>query len=433
MTYKETLDYLYAALPMYQRIGGIAYKANLNNAYKLDHSFGHEHRSFKTIHVAGTNGKGSVSHMLASVLQSAGYNTGLYTSPHLLDFRERIKVNGECIPEKYVIDFTEKNKKLFGEVNPSFFEMTVFLAFNYFAFQKVDIAVIEVGLGGRLDTTNVIIPEVSIITNIGYDHTQFLGNTLQEIASEKAGIIKNNIPVVISETQKEIKDIFIRSSREHHAQIWFADEYYVPDYSLQEIDSGVVWHFSKCQFWNFEKLKIDLQGQYQKRNLPAVLSALWLLKQKDLDINKQSIESGLLQIIRQTDFHGRWEILSHTPLTICDTAHNTEGFAQVIDQIRSIPYKHLHFVLGFVEDKKLNPIVKLLPEKADYYLCEPAIPRAMKLDHLESFFKNRKLAYSSFDSVASAYASALANSSPDDLVYIGGSTFVIADLLRLKK
>ena len=418
---------------MYQRIGSAAYKADLENAFRLDKYFDYPHRRFKTIHVAGTNGKGSVSHMLASVLQSAGYKMGLYTSPHLLDFRERIKIDGQCVSKEFVIDFTEKNKKVFEKIQPSFFEMTVFMAFEYFASLKVEIAIIEVGLGGRLDTTNIITPEVSIITNIGLDHTQFLGNTIPEIASEKAGIIKKGIPVVISETQPETLDIFKKVAQNQHSEIHFSEEHYKVEYALQNLDGTIDWKFNTCSGWSFEKLTLDLQGMCQKKNLPAVLMALWILKQKGFVIEPKDIERGIKKIIPLTHLSGRWQIFSRSPLVVCDIAHNVDGFKEIIRQILSTPFQHLHMVLGFVDDKKLQPIVEMLPADASYYLCEPDIPRAMKIDLLESFFRKQNLSYQCFHSVSEAYNSACGISSSNDLIYIGGSTFVVADFLKWHK
>jgi len=433
MTYKETLDYLYRSLPMYQRIGNAAYKADLENAFRMDEYFEHQHRYFKSIHVAGTNGKGSVCHMLASVLQSAGYKTGLFTSPHLLDFRERIKVNGKCIPRQFIIDFTNDHKPVLEEIHPSFFEMTVFMAFDYFKKSQVDIAVIEVGLGGRLDTTNLITPDMSVITNIGLDHTQLLGNTLQEIAREKAGIIKKDIPVVIGETQKEIKAIFTGLAEEKNCPIWFADEYYLPEYSFQNFNETVTWYFNTCYKWNFKELTLDLQGYYQKKNLSTVLMVLWILSSKGIRITRHKIVSGLREVIKTTGFQGRWQIIQHNPLIVCDTAHNKEGFEQVMKQIHLISCKNLFFVLGFVNDKHIDPIADLLPKTASYHLSEPDIPRAMKLNELESYFQKYKLNYSRHNSVPEAYLSALDSASPNDLIYIGGSTFVVADFLAWKK
>ena len=433
MTYKETLDYLYKALPMYQRIGSDAYKADLENAFRLDKHFNYPHRRFKTIHVSGTNGKGSVSHMLAAILQSAGYKTGLYTSPHLLDFRERIKINGRKISKGFVIEFTKKNKPVFEAIQPSFFEMTVFMAFEYFASSQIDIAVIEVGLGGRLDTTNIITPEASIITNIGFDHTRFLGNTIPEIAAEKAGIIKAGIPVVIGETQPETLDVFKKTAQNRHCEIFFADAHYKAGYALQNIDGTVDWKLITCFGWTFEKLTLDLRGMYQKKNLPVVLMTLWILKQKGISIDKKYIENGLRQVGRLTGLMGRWQITGFNPLIVCDIAHNTEGFIPVIEQIRATPHQDLYMVLGFVDDKNLEPIIKMLPEKARFYLCEPDIPRAMKLEILESLFRKKNLSYQSFQSVSEACNAAFTSSSPNDLIYIGGSTFVVADFLHWKK
>lgn len=433
MTYKQTLDYLYGALPMYQRIGKAAYKADLKNAHRLDNYFNHQHKSYKTIHVAGTNGKGSVSHMLASVLQTAGYKTGLYTSPHILDFRERIKVDGICIPQQFIIDFTEKHRTIFEQVKPSFFEMTVFMAFNYFASVKVDIAIIEVGLGGRLDTTNIITPEVSVITNIGYDHTQFLGTTLKEIAREKAGIIKKNIPVVIGETQHEICDIFKNLAAQKGCDIWFSDEYYITDYAMQNIDDTVSWNFAKCYDWNIKTITLDLKGIYQQKNIPPVLMTLRILNNKDIRITKNHIEGGLSNIVLNTGFIGRWQTVNQSPLVVCDIAHNCEGFIQVINQIQATPHINLHLILGFVDDKNPESILRILPETAYYYLCEPNIPRAMKVSRLETFFNKLSLPYKCHKSVVEAYLSAMDSSSPNDLIYIGGSTYVVADFLLWKK
>jgi dihydrofolate synthase/folylpolyglutamate synthase len=432
MTYKETLDYLCQALPMYQNIGSSAYKSDLKNAFWLDDYFKSPHRSFRSIHVAGTNGKGSVCHMLASVLQSAGYRTGLFTSPHLIDFRERIKVDGKCISKQYVINFTRRYKTIFQKIKPSFFEMTVFMAFDYFKKSKVDIAIIEVGLGGRLDTTNLITPILSVITNIGFDHTQILGNTLQKIAREKAGIIKNTVPVIVGETQQETKPIFTEYANRNRCTIWFADEYYSPDSVIYNSNATVTWNLRECYQWNFKSVTLDLQGLYQKKNLPTVFMVLWMLHNQGIKINTQIIEKGLRSVVKRTGFQGRWQIIDYNPLVVCDIAHNKEGFEQVIGQIYSLSFQNLIFILGFVNDKLIEPIVSLLPRTGTYYLTEPSIPRAMKLPILEACFQKHKLHYIPCATVSEAYVLAIESASSNDLIYIGGSTFVVADFLSRK-
>lgn len=433
MNYPETLKYLFNTLPMFQRIGGAAYKANLDNGLELDAYFGHQHTQYKTIHIAGTNGKGSVSHMLAATLQQAGYKTGLYTSPHILDFRERIKVNGEKISEKFIVNFIEKHKQIFTETQSSFFEMTVFMAFAYFALVKVDFAIIEVGLGGRLDTTNVIDPELSIITNIGLDHTQFLGDTLPLIAQEKAGIIKKNTPVIIGETQIEIKELFEEKAQQLNSSISFADEHIQIDYPMKNLDDTVTWHFKTCSDWPCKELTIDLPGIYQQKNLPPVLMALEQLIKSGIKINLDAISEGLRNVKKLTSLLGRWQIIDHNPLTICDIAHNKEGFRYILEQLDSTPYKRLHMVLGFVNDKNLAPIIKSLPKSAIYYLCQPDIPRALKVEELTELFETEGYRFAKFNSVSTAYTEARVSAEKNDLIFIGGSTFVVADFLKWRK
>jgi len=407
MNYKQTLDYLFEALPMYQRIGAAAYKADLNNTISICKLLGNPENKFRSIHVAGTNGKGSTSHMLASVLQSSGLKVGLYTSPHLKDFRERIKINGEMIPESVVVDFVEKYKKDFEEIKPSFFEMTVGLAFDHFANEKVDIAVVEVGLGGRLDSTNVIIPEISVITNISFDHTALLGNTLEKIAIEKAGIIKENIPVIIGESQTETQFVFKNAAKEKNAAILFADK-------------------ASFDFINYE---LDLLGLYQGKNIKTVLAVIDILKEKGFQIPESAISEGLKNVVKQTGLLGRWQILSLQPLCIADTGHNEAGIKEVLQQLATTPHQHLHFVLGMVNDKDISSILKLLPHYAQYYFCKANIPRAMEAEELKLQSALVGLMGETFSSVNEAFNSAKQNADPDDLVFIGGSTFVVAEVV----
>ena len=404
MTYQETVNWMFTQLPMYQKQGKTAFKKDLTNTLLLAKHLNNPQHKFKSIHVAGTNGKGSSSHMLASVLQEAGYKVGLYTSPHLKDFRERIKVNGVEVSKQFVIGFIKRNRSFF-EVNPlSFFEMTVGMAFDYFAKQKVDIAIIEVGLGGRLDSTNIITPEVSLITNIGYDHTQFLGNTLPLIASEKAGIIKPNIPVVISETQKEIETVFEDIANQNNSKIFFADQSEIKTYPT------------------------DLIGDYQQKNIKGVLKVIEILKQKNYKISNLNIKSGLLNTVLNTGLKGRWQILQNNPKVICDTAHNYEGLKITINQLLKEQYDNLHIVFGVVDDKDLTKIWSLLPKNAKYYICKPDVPRGMSEKKLLSQFLELNFDANSYSSVNEASNAAISQALPTDVVYIGGSTFVVAEI-----
>lgn len=429
MDYQQTIDYLFDALPMYQRVGAAAYKADLENANALDAYFNFPHKKFRSIHVGGTNGKGSVSHILASVFQSAGYKTGLYTSPHLVDFRERIKIDGIFVDKKFVTEFAHDNLAFFKEIKASFFEMTVFMAYDYFAKKNVDVAIIEVGLGGRLDTTNTITPELSIITNIGLDHTQYLGDTLESIAVEKAGIIKPTIPVVIGKTQPETLEIFNKSANEKESSIYFADQLITSDYHLKNIDQSIHYQFNKNFTIGISEIDTDLRGTFQKENIITVIAALCILKKREFSINDNAIREGLKNVISNTGLMGRWQEMDNNPLVVCDIAHNTEGFIQILEQIKDQPYKQLHMVLGFVSDKKIDDILKLLPEKAQYYLCEPKIPRAMKIADLSRRFQQKDLKFKAYNNVFDAYKSAKKKASDNDLIYIGGSTFVVADFL----
>jgi len=413
---------------MYQRQGKAAYKADLENSLLFDNYLKNQHTKFKTVHIAGTNGKGSVSHMLASVLQTAGYKVGLYTSPHLKDFRERIKINGQKITKEFIVNFIEKNKQFITETKPSFFEMTVFMAFDYFAEQKIDIAVVEVGMGGRLDSTNVINPLVSVITNIGLDHTQFLGNTLQKIAEEKAGIIKKSTPVIIGKTQKETIEIFKQKAAEEKSEIYFADKFYKVEYSLITQDNLQNIFYTDLLKNQSENCFIDLLGGYQKENFITALKTLDILKSK-LKINKTDIKQGLKNIVKNTSLTGRWQILSHNPKIICDTAHNYDGINSVVNQIKNTPYKKLHLVLGFVNDKKFGNLLDLFPQDAEFYFAKADIPRGLETDIISKYAKNKKLNFKTFTTVNNAFLSAKNNADFNDLIFVGGSTFVVAEVL----
>jgi len=429
MTYQHTLDYLFARLPMFQRIGAAAYKANLDNAYKIVEVLNHPHKKIKCIHVAGTNGKGSSSHMLAAILQQAGYKTGLYTSPHLIDFRERVKINGKLISKKYVIDFVEKHKTEFEKIEPSFFEWTVGLAFDYFANQKVDIAIIEVGLGGRLDSTNVITPLSSLITNISFDHVNLLGNTLQKIASEKAGIIKPETPVVISQTQSEIKNVFTTIAKKQKAPIYFADKNF--KVVSHKTEKGFL-KISVLNKINKEELNysLDLTGTYQLKNIVGVLKVIEILKTSNFNIPQKAIVQALKHVCELTGFNGRWQQLSKNPLIIADTGHNEDGIKQVLKNISNINYKQLHFVFGAVNDKDVSKILSLLPKKATYYFVKANIPRALDGNDLLTQAKKFKLNGAAYASVKEGINAAKKIYKKNDLIFVGGSTFVVADALN---
>ncbi len=423
---------------MFQRIGAAAYKADLNNTIAICKLLGNPENKFKSIHIAGTNGKGSVSHMLASVLQSAGLKVGLYTSPHLKDFRERIKINGELISEKYVIDFVAKYKDDFEKIQPSFFEMTVGLAFDYFASEKVDIAVIEVGLGGRLDSTNVITPEVSVITNISFDHTALLGNSIEKIAKEKAGIIKSGVPVVIGETQKDSKPVFIHSAKEKNTSIVFADEIYKSknvrhekSVSLPAGQAGLYLKLDVEKKGNilYEKLESELLGVYQQKNIATVLSVIDVLNEKGFQLSEEIIRSGIKKTILQTGLLGRWQILSEQPLVIADTAHNEAGITEVLNQINHTPHQKLHFVLGMVSDKDISKILLMLPKSAKYYFCKANIPRALPAFELSLEAKKVGLKGEVFACVKDALLAAKENALEEDMIFIGGSTFTVAEVV----
>lgn len=430
MTYQQTVDYLFSQLPMYQRVGAAAYKADLNNTIAICKALGNPEKKLKCVHVAGTNGKGSSSHMLAAVLQKAGYKTGLYTSPHLTDFRERIKVNGKMIPKAEVVSFVEKHQTTFENIKPSFFEWTVGLAFEYFAQQEVDVAVIEVGLGGRLDSTNVITPVVSLITNIGYDHTNLLGDTLQQIGTEKAGIIKQRIPVVISQTQLELISVFSNRAKELKAPLEFADKNYKIITSLVQNSFLHVEVLDKKQNRTL-KFDLDLLGKYQTKNLLGVLNTLEILKNSGFIIEDEVVYNALNQVQQITGLKGRWQILQNKPIIIADTGHNEDGIKEVLENLKLQSYKKLHFILGFVNDKDIIKLLKLLPKDAAYYFCKANIPRALPETELAALAQKQKLKGETFKTVADALKSAKKNAKTGELIFIGGSTFTVADALLL--
>ncbi len=410
MDFQQTLDYLYNALPMYQRVGQRAYKKNLDNTIALCEALDNPQNKFKSIHIAGTNGKGSSAHMIAAILQTAGYKTGLYTSPHLKSFTERIRVDGEEMTQQAVVDFVSDHKALIEEVKPSFFEITVVMAFDYFARQEVDIAVIEVGLGGRLDSTNVITPEVCLITNISLDHQEMLGNTLQLIAAEKAGIIKKETPVVVGEKQNETKAVFRNKAKEENASILFATEQYPVDQN------------------NFE---LQLKGDYQQQNVSGVLAVIDQINKGGFSISSNHIKHGLANVIDLTGIKGRWQVLQNRPLIICDTGHNIDGIKLILTQLLRIPHKELHIVWGMVDDKDSVSILRLLPKSAKYYFCQANVPRAKNAQLL--YEKSQKLGLEGevIKDVNQAIREAKEQADPDDLIFIGGSTFVVAEIENL--
>ena len=428
-SYKQTLDYLYSQLPMYQRTGPAAYKNTLENTLALDELFGFPHRSFKSIHVAGTNGKGSSSHMLASVLQEAGYKVGLYTSPHLIDFRERIRINSEMVSEEEVITFVEqfRERKTSIKLEPSFFEMTVAMAFDHFRNKQVDVAVIEVGLGGRLDSTNIIRPEVSLITNISLDHTALLGNSIEQIAEEKAGIIKKDIPVVISESNKAYDNVFKRKAFENESPIFFADHHFQAAYSMFLAEGKQLLNFSKDGEMTFPELKLDLLGEYQRKNVGGLLKVIELLNGKGWRIAPQEIYKGLAKVTKNTGLRGRWEVVGNNPLIVCDTAHNEAGLKDVVNQIHSIPWKNLYMVIGMVNDKNLDNVLSVLPKEAHYFFTQAKIPRALPASDLANKAKDFGLKGTVIETVHEAVAEAMKKAEEHDFIFIGGSTFIVAD------
>lgn len=425
-SYPEVLKYLYDNLPMFQRVGSAAYKIDLSNTIRLCEMLGNPQRRFKSIHVAGTNGKGSTSHMLASILQTSGYKTGLYTSPHLKSFTERIRVDGKEISEAFVVEFVNFIKPVVEEISPSFFEITVAMAFEYFAREKVDVAVIEVGLGGRLDSTNIITPEVSVITNIGWDHKDILGDTLEKIAEEKAGIIKPKVPVVISERQEGIDEVFIRKARISNSNIHFASDDF--RYTRHERQEKITYDVYYRDDLIFRDLYIPLQGYYQQKNLSGVLKTVEILGDNSWGITASGVVQGLANVIAYTGLKGRWQQLGSSPLVVCDTGHNIDGIREVLKQIKSQRFEKLHFILGVVRDKDVEPVLEILPIDALYYFCEAKIPRAMKAVDLAAKAEACGLRGEVIKDVNEALALARENASADDMIFIGGSTFVIAEL-----
>jgi dihydrofolate synthase/folylpolyglutamate synthase len=434
MDYIQTVEYLYSRLPMFSRQGAAAIKKDLHNTVVLCEKLGNPHNLFKTIHVAGTNGKGSVSHMLAAVLQLAGYKTGLYTSPHLRDFRERIRINGEMIPEETVVSFVQEQQGLIEEVDPSFFEVTVAMAFDFFARQNVDIAIIETGLGGRLDSTNIIRPILSVITNIGFDHVAILGDTLPLIASEKAGIIKPGIPVVVGEATGEVKQVFLEKAALERSTICFASEDWIvdteeqPDEELLQLRVAGISPSASTEEPNFH-LCLDLTGSYQIKNVKTVLSAIDLIRNNGFNITRQHLYSGLRQVTKLTGLMGRWQTISHNPRTICDTGHNEDGIREVLSNLKRLQYQQLHFVIGMVKDKDISKVLSLLPDQAIYYFCAPDIERAKSAVSLSEEALEVGLNGSAYKSVREALLAAQKNATTADLVLVGGSTFVVAEVI----
>lgn len=418
MNYEETINYLYNAAPAFEKVGAGAYKEGLSNTHILDKHFNHPHKQFKTIHIAGTNGKGSCSHTLAAILQSQGYKVGLYTSPHLVDFRERIRVNRECISEERVIRFVEKEKSFFEPLQPSFFELTTALAFLFFAEQNVDIAVIEVGLGGRLDCTNIITPILSVITNISFDHTQFLGNTLAKIAREKAGIIKNGVPVLVGETCEETRPVFEQVAREHDATLYYAEDNIIED-----------------------DYEFELKGAYQEKNKNTILNIVRLLRNQ-IDISNDAVINGMKNVCELTGLMGRWQTISNTPLTICDTGHNLAGWKYLHKQIKetyeairskTVNTSMLRIVFGMVDDKDIEAVMELLPKNATYYYCQASTHRAIPSTRINGIALNLNISGQAFSTVEDAYNAVRKDAMKDDFIFIGGSSYVVADLFTYFK
>lgn len=422
MTYQEATEYLFNSTPLFQNVGKDAYKEGLENTLLLDKHFNHPHQQYQTIHIAGTNGKGSCSHTLAAILQEAGYKVGLYTSPHLVDFRERIRVNGTCIPEERVVRFVEEERAFFEPLHPSFFEITTALAFLYFAEEKVDIAVIEVGLGGRLDCTNIISPLLSVITNISFDHVQFLGNTLDKIASEKAGIIKPDTPVIIGETTPETRPVFAEKALQCQAPVRFAEE----EHELQDI-SEANDGTREYETLHFGTINGVLNGDCQIKNTQTILAAVSEL-QKTLHITAQNVRDGFRNVCRTTGLRGRWQKLADSPKTYCDTGHNVGGISYIVKQLERIPCAQKRIVIGMVNDKDIAHVLEMLPKNAIYYFTQAKVKRALPADTLLSQAKEKGLDGKTFPSVIEAYTAARNEASSDDLIFIGGSTFIVADL-----
>ncbi len=425
MNYKETIQYLYDCVPMFQNVGAQGYKEGLANTLALDEHLGHPHRSYRTIHVAGTNGKGSCSHTIAAILQSAGYKVGLYTSPHLVDFRERIRVNGQMISEDYVVRFVAEQRPFFEPLQPSFFEVTTAMAFKYFEEQRVDIAVVEVGLGGRLDCTNIINPILSVITNISFDHTQFLGHTLAAIAAEKAGIIKAGVPVIIGETNAETKPVFLTKAEEVNAPIIFAEDSSEVLSFEQDFAHATLLYTTRTM----SELRGELCGYCQEKNTNTVLHALAALRQAGLHIEEPDVRRGFAHVCELTGLMGRWQRLSTSPTVICDTGHNEGGFAYIVRQLEAQPCHTMRIVFGMVSDKDVTTILAMLPKNAVYYFTQASVKRALSADDMRQKAALCGLSGHSYPTVSEAYNAALSDAEADDFVYVGGSSYVVADLL----
>ena len=423
MTYEQTLDYLFTQLPMFQRQGAAAYKSNLDNTIALCKMLGNPEKKFPSIHIAGTNGKGSTANILASVFQEHGYKTGLYTSPHLVDFRERIRINGEMVSEDFVVDFVDIYRNNFTKIEPSFFEITFAMAVEYFAQQEVDIVIMETGMGGRLDSTNVVNSILSIITNIGLDHTAFLGNTIAEIAVEKAGIIKENIPVIIGERQVETREVFKEFAEKNNAEL-----HYAGDIAELFYNDGIQKYFALFDGVLMEGIDLPLNADYQSYNLRTALSALWLIK-KEWQLKEANILSGISKMVENTGFSGRWQIVGEDPRIILDTGHNVAGLTLTMNQLKSEKFEKLHFVLGMVNDKDIDSVLKLLPKFAEYYFCKADIPRGMDAKELSDKAGKLSLLGNVYSSVKEAYAAAKNNAKAKDLIFVGGSTFVVAEVV----
>jgi len=431
MSYQDTIEYMYTRLPMFHRVGAAAYKQNLDNTLKLSKLLGNPEKKFPVIHIAGTNGKGSVAHMLASILQTQGYRTGLYTSPHLTDYRERIRVNGRKVGISFVCSFVKKYREDFDEIQPSFFEMSVAMAFKYFQEQQVEIAVVETGLGGRLDSTNIVNPVLTVITNIGNDHKQFLGDTLEKIATEKAGIFKKGIPIVIGETQPEVKPVFEKAAKTLKCSITYADQ----NFSVDKVHiSGRRRHYQVMDVFKGEErivknLLCPLLGEYQQKNIITTAACCDALGSVGFPVSHENIRQGIRDVVSNTEFYGRWQILSSLPLTICDTGHNEPGLKSTMEQLSKLKSRKIHFVFGVVEDKDLDSILPVLPVKAEYYFCKADIPRGLEAGKLMKQAQKAGLKGQSYPSVKAAYEEARKNASASDVIFIGGSTFVVAEVL----
>ena len=427
MTYQETTDYLFNSAPLFQHVGGDAYKEGLGNTHLLDEHFGHPHRNFRTIHVGGTNGKGSCSHTLAAILQSAGYKVGLYTSPHLVDFRERIRINGEMVSEEYVIRFVEEHRAFFEPLHPSFFELATAMAFNYFAESRVDVAVIEVGLGGRLDCTNIITPDLSIITNISPDHTQFLGDTLAKIASEKAGIIKKGVPVVIGECTDETRPVFLGQAQETGSPIILSDEENLIISSVSSRNNSRIY-----QTKPYKELFGELGGLCQEKNTNTILTAVAQLNRLGYNLSEENVRKGFANVCELTGLMGRWQKLNDHPTLICDTGHNVGGISYIVDQLKQQTCRHLHIVMGMVNDKDVSGVLAMMPQEATYYFTKASVKRALDEEQLSALGEAYGLHGTSYPDVTTATRAALGTATEDDLIFVGGSSFIVADLLSGK-